>query len=92
MGAGGWQSFAMKRSAASERTSRSSVALLPLAAHTHCLAGDDERFVDQRLREHYLEGLRRAVQMVGPGGSRGRSVTMWKSAPAFDRVLWNAQF
>ena len=65
-----------------ERRLRTHVAVLcspSLAAHTQCLAGDDGRFVDQRLREHYLEGLRRAVQMVGPGGSCGRSVWLFLS-------------
>ena len=82
-----------------ERLLRTHVAVLcspSLAAHTQCLAGDDGRFVDQRLREHYLEGLRRAVQMVGPGGSCGRSVWLflsvvlqWRSRVDLQWFLWH---
>ena len=82
-----------------ERRLRTHVAVLcspSLAAHTQCLAGDDGRFVDQRLREHYLGGLRRAVQMVGPGGSCGRSVCLflsvvlqWRSRVDLQWFLWH---
>jgi hypothetical protein len=51
--------------------------------------------VDQRLREQELEGLRRVVQMVGPGGSCGRSVwcfisvvLQWRLRVDLQWILW----